>query len=303
MAKPEKLYIAQDGAPLQGKEAWQKVKDLLLQIQFDGELILWCSDTHLGCKKAVSSAITSFFEKEEKGIILEDDTLPSPNFFRFCDELLTKFEHTPEIGMISGNNKKGFVENGCSYETVAFCNAWGWATWKRAWERFDYKMVDYPIFQKQNGFQYVSAKKQIRQYWKRMMDQVYYPDSTDIWDYQWSYAIWKNKSVCISPAVNLISNIGFGPDATHTLWEPDAMNNMPRFEMSFPLHHPKKVKVNAKADLNFNIFYKIYFPKSVAEQASELAAYFHPKKNPVSIRVYQRFVRPVLVKLGLKQDS
>jgi hypothetical protein len=235
VAKPEKLYIAQDGAPLQGKEAWQKVKDLLLQIQFDGELILWCSDTHLGCKKAVSSAITSFFEKEEKGIILEDDTLPSPNFFRFCDELLTKFEHTPEIGMISGNNKKGFVENGCSYETVAFCNAWGWATWKRAWQLYDIEMKYWPELglSKQFNLAHQSlAKHKFSQYQQTKEGKI------DTWDYQWEGSMLFHGLSCIVPARNMIQNIGFGEDATHTFLENYADYNHLNRSVDFPLIHP-----------------------------------------------------------------
>jgi hypothetical protein len=234
-AKPEKLYISQDGPPLQGKESWQKLRILLQQIQFDGELILWFSNTHLGCKKAVSSAITAFFEKEEKGIILEDDTLPSPNFFRFCDELLTKFEQNPTIGMVSGNNKKGFLENGCSYETVPYCNAWGWATWKRAWQLYDIEMKYWPELGRSNPFNL--AHQNLSQH-KFSQYQQTKDGKIDTWDYQWEGSMLFHGLACIVPARNMIQNIGFGEDATHTFVENQTDYNFLNRSVDFPLIHP-----------------------------------------------------------------
>ena len=247
-------------------------------------------------------AIDWLFSIYDKGIILEDDCIASSSFFDFCQEMLNRYERNQDIMHISGVNflNSHQTDSTHDYYFSKHQHCWGWATWKRAWERFDYKMTDYPEFLRQNGFSYLSKKKQIRSYWKAMMDEVYYPESTDIWDYQWSYAIWKNKALCITPAINLISNIGFGPDATHTQWEPDVMNNMPRFELKFPLRHPSRIKVNRIADLKFNIFYLVYKPKTFLEKLNGIMEFFHPKKNPWSIRFYQKQIRPKLVKMGIK---
>lgn len=303
--KPSTLLVFCDG-PRPGKpDDPAKIaasKAVIETVDWECDLKLNYQTENYGCGMGPKLAIDWLFSMYDRGIILEDDCLASASFFEFCEEMLQRYEGNQEIMHISGVNFLKPHETHCreDYYFSKHQHCWGWATWKRAWERFDYKMPDYPHFLRKNGFRYVSGKKQIRTYWKAMMDEVYYPDETDIWDYQWSYAIWKNRSLCITPALNLISNVGFGPDATHTKWEPDAMNNMPRFELKFPLRHPSAIRANRKADLNFNIFYKIYTPKSLVEKTQDILNFLHPKKNPWSIRFYQHLVRPFLVKMGVK---
>lgn len=306
--KPKHLLVFCDG-PRPGRaddlEKTQASKAVIESVDWDCDLKLNYQTENFGCGMGPKMAIDWLFSMHDRGIILEDDCVASASFFTFCEAMLEQYADNPRIMHISGVNfLDGYGKTApADYYFSKHQHCWGWATWKRAWDRFDYHMKDYPDFLKNRGFHYVSGRKQIREYWKTMMDEVYYPDSTDIWDYQWSYAIWNHKALCITPSVNLISNIGFGVGATHTKWEADVMNNMPRFELAFPVRHPKKIQVDAKADLQFNIFYKTYRPKSWGEMAQEFLHFFHPRKNPYSIRFYQNQLRPVLVKLGLKSKD
>lgn len=234
-AKPDRLYIAQDGPKSLEDIGWQQVRNILLQTQVEGDVVRWLSDKHQGCKNAVSHSIQSFFDREEKGIILEDDTLPSPHFFRFCDDLLIKFEHHPEIGMISGNNKNGFVVNGCSYEAIPTCQAWGWATWKRAWRMYDIEMKYWPELGHSSRFS--QAHQNLKRH-KFIQYQQTFEGKIDTWDYQWEGSMLNNGLSCIIPARNLIQNIGFGMDATHTFEKNEKEYNSLHYAFNFPLIHP-----------------------------------------------------------------
>lgn len=305
-AEPQKLYIACDG-PRPGKptdiENSRAAKEVVSKIDWPCEVKHLYREENLGCGKGPAQAIDWFFAQEEEGIILEDDCIPSPSFFRFCAEMLEKYRHHENIMHINGTNFQDGQQRGeASYYFSAHQHCWGWATWRRAWQRFDYQIADYPIFKKRNGLKYVSPKRQIIEYWTTMLEQVYDNPATDIWDYQWSYAIWNTRSLCITPNKNLISNIGFGPNATHTTWV-DFLFNRERFELDFPLVHPGKTKRNKAADLYFNIFYKAYSPLSMDEKIERAKAFLHPKKNPWAIRAYQ-WLKPFLVKyMGWKKEK
>lgn len=303
--KPSRMLVFCDGPRPGRPDDCQKIaasKAIIETIDWECDLQLNYQTENFGCGMGPKMAIDWMFSLYDRGIILEDDCVASSSFFDFCADMLDRYAEEPSVMHISGVCflEKSQIRGEASYYFSKHQHCWGWATWKRAWDKFDYRMQDYPQFLKKGGFAYVSPKKQIREYWKTMMDEVYYPDKTDIWDYQWSYAIWKQKGVCITPARNLISNIGFGPEATHTQWAPDVMNNMARHELEFPLSHPAVLKVNKQADLFFNIFYKTYHPQTPAEKITVFLRFFHPKKNPWTIRFYQALVRPVLVRIGLK---
>ena len=297
--KPAKLFIFCDGEranKLNDSSLIAATKKVVEKVDWECEVHRNYKTENLGCGKGPQAAIDWFFLHQDKGIILEDDCVPSPTFFRFCKEMLIKYENNPDIMHISGVNfQDGNRRGNKDYYFSKHQHCWGWATWKRAWDRFDFKMADYPEFLKENRFRYVSRKSQIKEYWKRMMEEVYDNEFTDIWDYQWSYAIWKHKGLCITPNVNLISNIGFGPNATHTQWAEDITFNRPRFDLNFPLTHPGKIKSDLEGDLYFNIFYKVYIPVTFKDRIEQLKKFFNPKQNPISVKIYQKlkpYIRP-----------
>lgn len=219
-ARPPRLYIAVDGPRENHPGEFEKVQAVrefaLNNVGWSCELKTLFRDKNLGCKNAVSSAINWFFEHEEQGIILEDDCLPGQSFFWFCEELLEKYKNDIRIGQISGFNplsNRSF--SGDSYLFSKFGPIWGWASWRRAWENYDVKFLEWPDFKKNGMVDFI-----IDSFWERSWREFYFDEvywgRLNTWDYQWAFCKLVNNQLSIIPAKNLISNIGFGKEATHT---------------------------------------------------------------------------------------
>ena len=216
--RPIVLYVAIDG-PREGHatDSMQVAQCVALL-----DLIDWpCTihrlirDNNLGCKQSVSSAIDWFFDEVEEGIILEDDCLPDLTFFSFCADLLTRYRHDVRVMHIGGANlAAGNWWGSDSYLFTKVCHIWGWASWRRAWQHYDLAMTNYPMHRSTLLNEQVSNKKS-RRYWQQVFDDAY-ANRVDTWDYQWVYSIWLANGLCVLPAVNMVTNIGFGREATHT---------------------------------------------------------------------------------------
>jgi hypothetical protein len=203
---------------------------------------------NLGCGKAVSQAINWFFENEEMGIILEDDCLPHPSFFRFCQDLLDYYRNDQRIMAISGDNFQfGRKRTEYSYYFSRYNHIWGWATWRRAWQYYDFKMRLWQEIRDGNWLESILGKTQAVKYWTKIF-QTYYDGKIDTWDYPWTFACWIQNGLTILPNVNLVSNIGFGEDATHTSSSKSRAANLGVQEMNFPLKHPPFLMRHVEAD-------------------------------------------------------
>lgn len=249
--KPKYLYIAADGPRLFIEEDVEKCKttrDIVLKgIDWECELKILFRDENLGCGKAPSEAITWFFDNVEQGIILEDDCLPHASFFRYCETLLEKYKEDENVYLISGNNFQNGIKRGdASYFFSNYSHTWGWASWRRAWKHYDHNLLKLNSFKKNKLINKIDNRIAFRNYWLQKFEDVIKRDSTHIWDYQWQFDIWNNKGVTILPNVNLISNIGFGKEATHTKGA-SLYANMKIQDIGIILH-PKNIKVNKKAD-------------------------------------------------------
>lgn len=221
-ARPAQLYVSADGHRLNvpgEKEKCDLVRAIVQEVDWDCELKVLFRDENLGCGKAVSGAISWFFEQVEEGIILEDDCLPDQSFFRYCEVLLNRYKYDERIMHIGGNNFQfGKKRDSGDYYYSILSHIWGWASWRRAWQHyeFDLKTARIPTedsykiaFNKNNIFidYYQSNFLQVRN------------QQIDTWDYQWLYAIIRMNGLAICPEVNLVQNIGFGEGATHTMQE------------------------------------------------------------------------------------
>jgi len=252
-AKPPRLYIAADGARpnIEGEaEKIEAVRDYIMQnIDWECEVKTLFRDENLGCKYAVSDAITWFFENEAQGIILEDDCLPSQSFFWYCEDLLEQYKNDQRIFLISGYNKQNQwkIEDE-SYFFSNYGGIWGWASWSRAWKHYDVDMKDIHEFMRKNNFVNLLGKTQGLQRQKMIFDSIIIKDINS-WAYQWGYARHKNNGLACVPSMSLIENIGFGEDATNT----SGVNtdNVSKHEISFPIKENRFVIPDRFYDDNF----------------------------------------------------
>jgi hypothetical protein len=251
-ARPTKLLVVADGPRNEDeRRLCEDARAIIETIDWPCEVLKDYSDFNLGCRKRVSSGISWVFQNVERAIILEDDCLPHPTFFRYCAELLERYKDDPEIMHISGDNfhskNKGFRCDD-SYYFSNIPHIWGWASWRRAWKTYDVSLKNWPDVKRQRLLMEVFGDEPTAARWEDKF-QDYYDGKIDSWDGQWAYASLVNRGLSIMPKVNLISNIGFGKDSTHT--HEDAAQNalaaLPTLPMDFPLSHPKEKKLNVQA--------------------------------------------------------
>ena len=258
-AKPPRLYVAADG-PRAGRAGeavlCARVRQLATQLDWPCKLHTLFRDTNLGCKMGVSSAINWFFEHEEQGIVLEDDILSQPSFFDYCDEMLERYKDDTNVSMVSGCNllsKRLQMQQ--SYFFSRYVYIWGWATWRRAWKHYDVTMAQWPEWRASGALHKVlGGDSALALYWESIFNQVH-SGKIDTWDYQWVFTCWKERGLDIVPVRNLIENLGFGPDATHTTMETPQLllESIPQ-DLVFPLRHPTAVERSKVADQHFELF-------------------------------------------------
>jgi len=254
-AKPKHLFVAADGPRCNHAgeaEKCETVRAIVRQVDWDCEVKTLFRDENLGCGRAVSSAITWFFDHVEEGIILEDDCLPHPSFFSYCQELLEYYRHNDMVMLISGNqlaHNPILIDD--SYYFSAFSHIWGWATWRTTWQKYKFSVKDISQLFFWRCLKQYFSNKSIRRYWFWMYNMMRLKP-IDTWDYQLVFSIWANKGLTILPQKNLVSNIGFGEVATHTFNELDKNANIPTFEIGV-LKHPTVFVQNKQIDETYSL--------------------------------------------------
>lgn len=249
--RPARLYVAADGARPGRQDEIEKCKetrDVATKVDWPCEVKTLFREENLGCGKAVSGAISWFFDEVEEGIILEDDCLPSPTFFQFCEELLMKYRDDDRVMHIGGNNFLGDRQvNGRSYYFSRYGHIWGWATWRRAWKMYDFEMKRYESVKEMGLFDRYFFNRLERIYRLEKFDSII-NKKRDTWDYQWDFARFVNSGLSVIPKVNLVKNIGYREDATHTTKRDKRIERMQSHEMTFPLTHPPFLMRDIRTD-------------------------------------------------------
>lgn len=218
--RPTELYVAADGPRryVDGEEALtaETRRTVMDAIDWPCQVTTLLRDENLGCKTAVSEAITWFLDQAGEGIILEDDCLPTVEFFAFCEWGLSRFRGDDRVGSVSGSNLVADQEslptrNGFSI----YMNPWGWATWQRAWRRYTGVITDAELDQVMRVLEDDMELSwwQVR-YWMTQFRHMRGSDS--IWDMYLQFAFFKHRLVSVYPRTNLVRNIGYGGDGTHT---------------------------------------------------------------------------------------
>lgn len=251
--KPKKLYIAADG----WRNEEEKIKcldtreSILKAIDWECEIKTLFQNKNLGCCFGVSTAITWFFNNEEQGIILEDDIIAENSFFYYCDKLLNYYKDNEKIMHIAGDSPLDRKVGEASYYFATVQHCWGWASWRRAWKYYDSTMKSISFKDTKKTLKKRYKDFNIRDYWQRWFFRT---GDINTWDYQWTYCIISKDGICINPNVNLISNIGFGEDSTHTSNPDDENANRKTCPIDVEnIIHPKEIKCDAQADFEISI--------------------------------------------------
>ncbi|MBE9125341.1 MULTISPECIES: glycosyltransferase family 2 protein [unclassified Coleofasciculus] len=250
-AKPPKLLVIADGARADRAGEAEKcaaTRAIIERVDWDCEVLKNYSDVNMGCKQRLSSGLNWVFNTVEEAIILEDDCLPHPSFFRFCEELLDKYRNDKRIMMISGSNILGEWKSDIqSYHFAYYGSIWGWASWQRAWHYYDVNMNLWSSAEARNRVRDVICDK--KQYLNRSdIFEKTYLGEIDTWDYQWGFARFLQSGLSIIPSGNLISNLGFTKEGTNTKKDTKGVANLPISSISFPLKEPYGVAVDRNYD-------------------------------------------------------
>lgn len=258
---PSALYVFQDGARKNNdtdltkcNEVREVIDELTQNIDF--QVYKFYSDKNLGCGPGPKTALDWFFSENEYGIVLEDDAVPHPDFFPYCEELLLKYKDDEDVRAIGSMHldTKTFGDGSYYFSMMnrTFC---AWATWARAWKDFDLYHRNVTRRQFNQCLKAYGCGLRMREYWCERLAEVQkdaYHNSS--WDQQFWMSIWLHHGKGIMPNVNLSTNIGFGADATHTFSSKSVGSNRKSTSI-MPLKHPTSTRIQSKADWRFQALY------------------------------------------------
>jgi len=218
-ARPTRLYVAADGPRMDRKgeaELCAETRRIATAVDWPCSVTTLFRDENRGCGHGVSEAISWFFEQVEEGIILEDDCLPHPDFFHFAGAMLKQYRDDPKVLTVAGDHfLPAHFESRTSHYFSKYVQIWGWATWRRTWQAYDFALDslaenDWLTLIRQTCPLPIEAG-----YWVEIF-RAMKAGIIDTWDFQLLFSCWKQGGLHVVPRHNLISNLGYGPDATHT---------------------------------------------------------------------------------------
>ena len=216
-AKPPRLYLSCDGprdGNLEDHEKVDNVKKIIENVNWECQVYKLYRTTNLGCRLAVIEAINWFFENEEEGIILEDDTLPSISFYKFCEKMLKAYKDKKVIMHIGGFKPHHIGKDGFSISFTRATHIWGWATWRDRWKYYRKEPISDEQLKFLHKYEYFQLERKTKQRVKVLKKVL---EEKNTWDYQWNYAVRSNSGLAIRPCINLVENIGIAhKDATNT---------------------------------------------------------------------------------------
>jgi hypothetical protein len=287
--KPKTLLVASDGPRTScpdDDEQVERTRQIVQAIDWDCNFQACFLNENLGCRQQMARAISWGFEQSERLIILEDDCLPDPSFFKYCESLLERYAEHAEVMTIGGINHLNLPCQ-TDYRFSKYPFIWGWASWRRAWQKYDLEMKCWqsPVVQKQVLDCFTETAEE-RAYWNNIFD-AQSKRQINTWDYSWTFASWLNQGLSIVPRKNLVTNIGFGELATHTVDHRSQLAN--RAASPFPLlRHPGIIEQDKEWDRAAADFYfppqPIRTPISVRKpRRSYFARLFQPSRGAVKV--------------------
>ncbi len=267
--QPRTLLLIADGP--RGADEEQRCDDtraIVSRIDWECDLRINFADQNMGCRRRVASGLDWVFNQVEQAIILEDDCLPDASFFRYCHELLHRYSDEPRISMISGDNFQfGQRRTPDSYYFSMIPHIWGWATWRRTWRFFDLHMKSWSMLRETNWLSDLLGHPSVVRFYREMFDRAW-RGQVDTWDIPWVFACFTQGGLAVLPETNLVTNIGFGIDATHTKNSQARESNMLTTAIKFPLRHPVSLARGVEADeFTFENHFGLRLTRAVSKAA------------------------------------
>jgi hypothetical protein len=248
--RPTHLFIIADGprpGHLTDAERCATVRKIVEQIDWPCEVHRNYAESNLGLKRRVSSGLDWVFNQVERAIVLEDDCVAHPDFFHFCDELLERYAEDERVSVITGNNFQNGQKRGeASYYFSKFNHCWGWATWRRAWQHYQGELPFWPEWKESVDWVKKIPDKVERKFWTNIFNRVH-AGKLNSWSYPWTASVWHIGGLTATPSVNLVSNVGFDEQGTHTQFASNPLANMNTHELGV-IEHPNSIFANEKAD-------------------------------------------------------
>lgn len=247
--RPPRLFVVADGPRVGHPDDVARcaaVRAIVEQVDWPCEVRRSYADANLGLKRRVSSGLDWVFGEVERAIVLEDDCVAHPDFFRLCDELLERYADDERVWVVTGDNfQAGRRRGNAAYYFSKYSHCWGWATWRRAWTHFEGDIPFWREWKTSKQWGHVAGTRAEREYWDAIFDTVERQE-IDSWAYPWTVCVWYHGGLTATPNVNLVTNIGLDSDATHTtdLGERFRLTSQPLG----PLVHPRRVRQNKRAD-------------------------------------------------------
>lgn len=246
--KPVKLFVIADGPRTAGENLLcEQTRDIINQINWPCTIYKRYSTLNIGCRESIPRGLNWVFDQVDTCIILEDDCIPKPSFFPFCEELLARYQDDERVMTIGGHRSDGPNEiEKESYYFSKYPSVWGWATWKQKWAKFDLNMSQWNELKHSNWLDGRLPSPKAVAYWTRMFNQM--SKGLNAWDYALAYSCWLHQGLSIRSRVNMISNVGFGEGATHT-HQPEMKGIYANpMDTKFPLIHPELIGIDEAAD-------------------------------------------------------
>lgn len=217
--RPNRLFIISDGPRAERLDEIRLVeqsRQIAEQVDWPCDVQKIYASENMGCGRRISSGISKVFETVDRAIILEDDCIAESSFFSYCQTLLDYYQDDQRVMAISGNNfQLSQSRTKASYYFSKYPHCWGWATWRRAWKQFDLGVRDWPGFRDSGHLSTICSSQREMDYWTQIFNKSYAGEGSS-WAYPWTCCCWMNHGLTVLPDVNLVSNHGFGADATHT---------------------------------------------------------------------------------------
>ena len=257
-AKPKHLFLIADGPRPHNPTDAQNcaaARAVVEQVDWECRVHRNYSDSNLGCGMRPATGLTWAFEQVDRVIVLEDDCVPDPTFFPFCDEILERYRDDERVMHVAGNNFQSgrrFGNTSYFFSRHNICLG-GWATWARAWRHYDIELKAWPSLRDTPWLSYILGEPRGAAVWRRIFDQAHAAGKAATYsDYQWTFTCWVENGLSVIPNVELCRNIGFDNAATHVFSADCPWRVAHTDPMKFPLAHPRYITPDAAADLAFN---------------------------------------------------